>query len=442
MKGLTKKAVVHIGALIKGILFTGFSIQILLGAGWMCFHFLYRQDFAEADSAFYLWIFRLLGENCQIMYLVQLLFAFYAGYRFLALLCGRDSGIYPKYERLYVVWGSLALLTFPFAMQCHLAVQPFSFMGSLFLLMLSFLVEIMIRPGHFSKGKKGWRKKVGFLAAAVLYAGFVTVLSGVADRCEGEPERSLASAMARRMAWPDLWNDSEFWPEELREIAGDVAFQASMSADNMELLFAAVEERAGAELAREYYRQMAEIGWRQHSTFIIHRIAWDILGYTITPLVFPKQMEGMLFDSYTGSNYEVMWRHMPVYTNHYVKYGCWWFGCFLILAAVLTILHIFTENFHGTGPGITHESCGASALPGKRKVLAVGICILATGILVAVLVMRGAGRMDYRYTIAVNGLWMLWALGQGYGRCGIWTKAGGKCPEQICETEDDGQSKV
>lgn len=401
MKGLAKKAILHISAVIKGILFIGFSIQILMGIYWMGCHFLQVQDFAEADSILYLWIFRLLGRNCQVMYLLQLLFAFYVGYRFVALLCpggGSRSG----YRKLYAVWGSLAILTFPFAMQCHLAIQPYSFMGTLFLLTLSFFIEIFVCPRSFPEGKKGRMRKVRFLATAVLCTGFITALSGVTDRTEEEPERSLASVMASRMAWPDLWNDFEFWPEDLREITGDVIWKASLSADNMDILFAALEERAGREAAREYCRQIAEIGWSRHSSEILYRIGWDMLGYSMTPYVFRQQMEGRLFDSYTGSNYETMRMYMPVYTKRYVEYSCWWYGCCLILAVWLAILHIFNER----------------KLPDKGSVLSVGVCILAAGILAAAFTMRGAGRMDYRCTIAVNELWLLWGLRQawrGYG---------------------------
>lgn len=424
---MLKKAVLHISAVIKGILFTGFSIQILMGIYWMGCHYLQVQDFAEADSVLYLWIFRLTGENPQIMFLVQLLFAFYAAYRFVDLLCFRSGGSCPGYRKLYVVWGSLAILTFPFAMQCHLALQPFSLMGSLFLLTLSFFYEMIVCPQGFPGGKKGLRRKAGFLTAAVLCAGFMTILSGMADRHEEEPECSLASAMASRMAWPDLWSDFEYWPEDLREIAGDVVWQASLSADNMKILFAALEERAGREAAGEYCRQIAEIGWRYHSSDIIHRICWDMLGYTMTPFVFRQQMEGVLFDSYTGSNYEAMQMHMPVYTKRYVEYSCWWFGCCLVLAVGLAILHIFTVR----------------RLSDKRSVLAGGVCILAAGVLVTALAMRGAGRMDYRYTIAVNELWLLWALRQMCGGAGI---SGGKAEsagsEPICAAEAGGQSEV
>ena len=48
---------------------------------------------------------------------VQILFAFYSGVVFLRSFGGTAKKWFP-------VWGSLGLLTYPFAMQCHLAVLP------------------------------------------------------------------------------------------------------------------------------------------------------------------------------------------------------------------------------------------------------------------------------------------------------------------------------
>ena len=85
---------------------------------------------------------------------------------------------------------------------------------------------------------------------------------------------------------------------------------------------------------------------------------------------------------------------MPVFTRHYLEYSCWWFGYGLFLAAGLTVLRILTEEI---------------SLP-KREVLSATICILAAVVLVLLFTMRGAGMMDYKCTIAVNELWLIWTL--------------------------------
>ena len=118
----------------------------------MCRNFGQVQNFGEPGSALYQGLFRLLGEIPQLMYLLQLGAAFLAGDFFLRSFSGIFSGGFSwkegsrnGRERFWSLWRALALLTYPFAMQCHMAVLPHSFMGSLFLMMLSFLIRLFTR---------------------------------------------------------------------------------------------------------------------------------------------------------------------------------------------------------------------------------------------------------------------------------------------------------
>ena len=45
-----KKAARHFSVILKGILITGFSIQIAFGAVWMCFHFGCMQEFGGSEE--------------------------------------------------------------------------------------------------------------------------------------------------------------------------------------------------------------------------------------------------------------------------------------------------------------------------------------------------------------------------------------------------------
>ena len=125
---IVKKAAGHVRTVMKGMIFIGFSGQIIWGIVWMCCNFAWVQDFGEPDGALYGGLFRLLGANPQVMYLVQILAAFFTGYFFLQKLRPAGRGL--------ALWRGLALLTVPFAMQCHLAVQPYSLLGSLYMLLL------------------------------------------------------------------------------------------------------------------------------------------------------------------------------------------------------------------------------------------------------------------------------------------------------------------
>lgn len=403
---LMRKAAGHISAVIRGVLFIGFTIQILLGLAWMVCNFTRVQDFGAPDSALYGWLFGLTGQAPWVQYLVQLLAAFFAGYAFLG--CLRPTG------RILGVWRGLALLTFPFAMQCHLALQPYSLMGTLLLVLLFVLLG---KPGAGSwkrrglgglaeeklpeadggtdgkKKRRGCGKHFGISVAVLLgCAAMIVGLSGWADAANrGKPGRSFSAAMASRLAWPSMLYDWEQWPKEVQDVTENVLWEASFAPGNWELLAEAIESSVDEETARVWYREIAEIGWRQNTHAVLGQIGWDGLGYLISPVVVRMQLEGRLYDSCTGRNYEIMRTHTPILTKLYVNYGCWWFPCSICLTLLLTIL---------SAGEIDRRSAG------KR----VCLCILVSGIVTAILVMRGAGLMDYRYTIAVNELWLVWAL--------------------------------
>lgn len=439
---MIKKTAVQLGVVIRGLLFIGFTVQILLGAGWMWGNFLQVQDFGEPESALYRGLMDLTGGCPQILYLLQTGAAFFAVYYFLEKL-GRCLGRYsdepvftgsagrlpeddlwacsgePKsrkgwHRRLRAVWRTLALLSSPFAMQCHLALLPCSFLGSLFLLLLSFGMQAADRRSTWGKWDKaavgsavrnGRIRRLRFLVLAVLCCVMSLLLSGAADSgAEKRPGRSVEAALASRFAWPTIWNDQDNWTEDLREITWDVLWEAAYCPGNMELVEAAVEERADPGAAKDYYMQMAGVGWERHASMIIRQIGWDVLGYAVTPVIVRLQLAGEAYDSYTGRNYEVMRGNMPVLTRDYVDYSCWWF----VMALILTIVSVLLQMLQGKGPDL------------RRAAGPILTGLFFSGILVAILTMRGAGLMDYKNTIAINQLWLAFVLleGQAAGRDG------------------------
>lgn len=423
----------HVSNVIKGMIFIGFTVQIALGLVWMCCNFGQVQDFGwrnlgrtEPGGAIYA-LYGFLGRIPPLLYLAQLGFALFAGQRFLCK-AGKFR-VNSRGRAVFLLWGSLALLTFPFAMQCYLAVLPYSAMSSLFLLMLSFLLEAVsgkraeahpseeadetsgeadalgktpgggsgkdVRSGEGASGRLRW----GIRLRSLAFAGVCGVLAAVlaleagADEREAIWGRGTDAALASRLAWPSVWNDREYWPEELLSLTEEQElWRAAYCPGNMEIVLEGIRQRAqGAP--EGFYRQMAETAWQLRRPMIVRQIAWDILGYGAFPLVFGMHMEGRAYDSYTGRNYETMRAHAPVLTKYYVKYGCWWFGCGLMLAFILFMLEI---------------AAGGAGLRGAAFPLAV--CAL-TGAAVALLyTMRGAGLMDYRCTVGVNQLWLAGTL--------------------------------
>lgn len=378
----------QIGAVVKGILFIGFSIQIILGIVWMCCNFMRIQDFAAPDTTLYGGLFRLLGEVAPLMYVLQLAAAFAAGYFFLQSLLPVNVP--------FAVWRTLALVTFPFAMQCHLALQPHSFVGTLFLMVFAFVIRGMRRKRDWCFG----------IICLVLLVG----MTGVADRDNREAlqEKGFAGALACRLSWSTLLNDVAYWPEELREIASekyDVYFDAMISPENMEMWLDAIRESVGKEKAREYYELMLKTSLDNRLPIIVRQIGWDVLGYTFSPILVQMQMDGEGYDSYTGRNYENMRREFPVLTGFYVDYSCWWFALVLALCVVGSVVSL-AERHLGKKVAVAAKARKRFCL-GKGRIMA---CIVLATVWVAVLTLRGAGMLDYKWAIAVNQLWLVWAL--------------------------------
>ncbi len=390
-----KKAIAHVEQILKGILIIGFSVQIVLGIIWMCSNFAHVQDFGVPESAFYGVIFELVGEIPQVMYLLQLVVEFGACYALLQALC--------PVGKCFAVWRTLALMTFPFAMQMALAVQPYSLIGSLFLLVLYFVLN---------KRGKVWMRFSGALLCAALLMG----LSGAWDDADGTRvwDYGWEASLAGRMAWPSIANDMDYWSDEVRQCAEEVWLETTFCADNMVLLLEAIEERAGGELARDYYLQIAAVGWEWRAPVIVRQIAWDVLGYALTPTVVPLQLDGKAYDSYTAGNYAVMREHTPRLASVYVAYGCWWFGCGLILTVVLWVTEkvaaMLLMGETAASPKGAVAGIVSRVTENRHAQFVVVTCVLLSGILVAALTFRSAGLMDYRWTVAVNQLWLVWGL--------------------------------
>lgn len=421
-----KKAAGHISVILRGILFIGFSIQIVLGLIWMCFNFACLQEFQQTSGILYEGLRHVTGEHYQILYVLQLGLGYYAAHRFLQRL--------RPVKRMWDIWGCLALLTFPMALQCHLAVSPCSLVSSLFLLELSAAVDAvrerggsivrelvrggifwlllaLLMPEYFILGAAPLvlallfrlpvllKRLYGLGLAVIVLAAFGGMIVGI-NTLAGEkgylPDRTdIAFSLFGRMAWPTLWPDSQSWPEEVQAVVGDDAWTASQYPDNMQsVLRPIMEGNFDDAQAVKYYLEMAAYSWGRHTPLIIRQIGGDFLGYAFTPLILPMQLRGEAYASYSGRNYEYMFMHSPVLTKYYVNYSCWWFGVMLAVTVLLSLMKLW----------------GRSRRISRQGVMAVLLCLLWAGITTALYTLRGAGVMDYKCTVAVNLLWLIWAV--------------------------------
>lgn len=429
-----KKAAGAVRLVIKNMLFIGFTVQICLGLFWMAGNIAKVQDFTPVDTGVYPFLLRLAGRGYGLVYLLQLCAALYAGY---SLLKGLHAG-----GRRICLWGSLAMMTLPMAMQCHLALLPYSLVGSLGLLEISclcgpaeekdmfgekalwgclacFAAQCLLWPEYCIPGAvlpllllvrrlpgmlrnrerrfRGLLLAVCFLAAAA--AGYGAERGGEGGRGN---TAGLDWLLVKRFSWPTLWVDWGGEPETFNLATSDMIWITSYYPNNMDVYLKPELDAMTPEAAASVMRKMVSRAWSIHYPMVVRQIGWDVLGYSVTPVILPLQLEGEAYDSCSGRNYEMMRNGTPVLTKYYVRVSCRWFTASLILLAVAVALDCIGRSSR------TRESA---------KVFPFFAAAASAGAVVLFFTMQGAGIMDYKYTVWVNQLWIAGSvLAVGYER--------------------------
>ena len=419
-----KKAAGQLCIILRAVLFIGFSIRIVLGLVWIVFHFMEVQEFAQIRSGIYPLFVQAFRSVPQVLYVLQLGVAFGAGWQLFKTL--GISG------RLWRIWGSAVLFTFPMAMQCHLALLPYSFVSSLALLELSFCMQAitenpsldlakLIQAGCCMLGlalllpeyvwlgiiplvltvllrlRKLWSQSKRLFYTCLLVAAFCGMAGGIGSLVyEGDSaSRSFWASIASRTAWPTFWVDSSRWSEGLYNAVGESAWDIAIRPGNMEeILQPLLESKVGIEQSDKYYRELAAIAWVMHRNLILRQVAWDILIYSAPEAVLQAQLTGVGYDSLSGTNYEIMIMRHPAMTKCYVSYSCWWFGVSLVIAVLLAPMRLMAEG---------RFCC-------RRYLAFAVVAALWSAVIVLYYTMQGAGIADYKCTLAVGQLWYLLAL--------------------------------
>lgn len=424
-----KKAVGAVLLVIKNMLFIGFTVQICLGVIWMIGNFTKVQDFTPVDTGAYPLLLRLTGRWYGLIYLLQLGAGLYAGCRLLKSL--HDKGIY--------LWGSLAMMTLPMAMQCHLALLPYSLVGSLELLKISLVCEPTGEKNLFGE-KALWGSIACFAAQCLLWPKYcipglvlplllllrrlpgmlqkrvhlfrgllITVCflavaaAGYGAEHGGESSRGNTSGwdwqLVKRICWPTIWVD---WGERSGEInlsGSNVIWQSACYPHNMDAYLKPELEAMTSEEAGDIMEKMTRYAWDIHYPMIVRQMGWDVLGYSVTPVVLPLLLDGDAYDSFSGRNYEMMRNGTPVLTKYYVRISCGWFTASLVLlTGAAAAVCIGRASGMRKSPKTWKERL-SEIFPFLAAAVSAGTAVLF-------FTMQGAGIMDYKYTVWVNQLWI------------------------------------
>lgn len=463
------------------MLFIGMSVQIVLGLFWMVPNFFQLQEFG--DSFHYIEIsksficdeyigilypvFIFLARGAAtffhipfycILYVVQLVTAYYASHRFLNTVIKTSKVNTKKIGIFWKIWGTLCLMAIPMVMQCHMAVLPHSLTLSLFLIMFSYIIEAIRQPDvvptkTVTKIMVLWvltallmpeykmfagvpvfvfsaytslrlwkttKKQVLFHAVSLLISlGIILVVGNLTQvpGSHGKMQKTYASAAVSRFVWPWFMENYTYWPQEIQEIMSiEDARNISWFSDNVIDEFGPlVESKAGVENAQALYWQMVRISFNIHTRGIVKNIAMDAVSYSVPPLMLMKSLSGAGQESYSGSNYEIMKEQAPGITKRYVHFGNWWFiagGILSCIAFVLSFDKILFKNISFNKISFKKKST-KKILFNKIKwnqAVSILLLIVTSAVMVVYYTMSGAGIMDYKNTIFVSFLWYVWMM--------------------------------
>lgn len=447
-------------------LFIGILVQILFGICWGVRSFGIFPEFGDS----YLWLkaadtlvcddymgigyplFLMLAKGIEsissipytfLVYLVQLTVAFCSGVLFL-----RSFGIVKKRWMLY--WGSLGMMTFPMAMQCHLAVLPNSIGFSCMLLELAAIIRILRseksvsaeeagRPLHALMEAIVWwvvstifvveNLYLGLVALAVLWilhliqlkqlgrqrilrelillfavGGilFTVVPAWQTPGSYGRAENTISAAMMRRFSWTHMREEEEYyaWPEELREYVSWEDFRSTgYYAGTMESgIQKTLEDTLGEQKAQELFRKYAVYHLKTYPSDNIHQIVWDCAGYAVSPVLLQLLLDGRGYESFSGRNVDIMMTGAPGLTNIWLKYSSWWY----LMGIPAMILLVIGNRFVA---GSAKKETTGMGKPVWGKMILIGI--VTSGCMILWYAMQDAGCLDYKNGLLPGILWLV-----------------------------------
>lgn len=464
-KGTTK----FIAKVLTRVLMIGFGVQIILGAAWACLQFPRLQEFGETYFLLKVRENLVCDEYVGILYPILLRIFWgiakvipipyycylYALQLAVAALAARFFlNSFPSFKDLgmpYKTWAILSLMTIPLAMQCHMAVLPYSLTGSLFLTQLGLVIRGFLSwrdTADGSEKSKGPAIRIALMGACWLaeelllpeyrtFGGVLTAGYGIAEtlHCKvgrydskkglhemlrivlitavllgavpqvsrltttpgshGRMGNSPEAAAMRRYAWDDFGELYGDWPEELKSALTqeEISVCNEYPERKTYILGEKVDAAYGREKAREIYGAVARAGKKIRARRNLKEMLQDAASYGFSPLAQVILMTGKAKPSHNANNYEVMRMGAPRLTSLYVR-----FGGFLYAVALFVCLVFYAGIF------IRAE--------GKKRlwILGNGFIMAIMGIfMVLYYVHEGGGIMDPKNALVITLLWASWA---------------------------------
>ncbi len=352
----------HCKAVLGRFIFIGFSVQIVLGILWMCNAFVGLEWPGE-------------GIVCVGAILLMGVSVWFAKNS----ICGQEK----RWKDVFVV---LCVLSFPFVMQCLVKPDLRLLMTSALLFVVGGTFRLLDRLRRSGKKSKQLGTVLGsFILVVLLVVGTDVVQNGWTP---------VSTRLTERLVWTTLYDTYVAVPKKVRsQVKYARMVTATYEANGMrDGLIPFTEEYLGEEQAKEVFAEFRSMAWSMNKKQIIKEVFWDVAGYGVSPVVAHLQLTGRAYDSYTGMNYRELLLPAPKLGKFYTDYSCWWFGVALVVAGAAYIMRFWAERKR---PAVSHW---------------IFISVTCAG-MVLYHALDGAGRMDYKNTLLVLCIWLLWIAG-------------------------------
>lgn len=355
--------------------FIGFGIQIVLGILWMC------NAFAGVENP---------GEGIVCVGAMLLVGA--------AILFFKRS-IWVEQKRWMDAFVVASVSSFPFVMQSMVYPDRRILITAALLFGAGGVLRLM-------RSVKGVKMLAIMLAFWVAAGGII-----VGVESYGREKVAVSTRLTERIAWTTLYDTYINSPKETKKtIPYREMLDSTYESVGIEMNLApALIERHGEEKAPRVMKEICSVAWQYGKGQIIKEIIWDGMGYTFSPVVVTLQLEGRAYDSYTGMNYRELLQMEPKLGKFYTYYSCWWFVVAFVCAGVFGISELLKNK----------------RKPDWRKLMIV--LLPAFGMIVGY-TLNGAGRMDYKNTLYVLCIWLIWMISSAVR---VWAQ------EQVVELTEE-----
>ncbi len=443
--------------ILKYALFMLLCVQIVTGCVWCILNFAHLSPFPETFSMMkmsstlrlrnntgilypsLLLTVRALTLNAglpfyEVMYAFQLLLAFVSWYVFATA----SLGIAKKKLRIFF---ALSAVTFPMAMQCHLAVLEHSFVSSLLCLLIAFSVGFSREWKGASKGyslnkalldvsvvclfwlllaltsrefiliglipvlfflipvcrKTEYKFNIAKLFPAGIAAVFLAIIL-LSDSLFASEDHNLLSSIKRSMYYRTAWSvnlsDRNRWPEELTSLVDeDVMYTVR---DNPALvredLRYALEGELGPKAAADFLGSLAYDAFRYNKKRIVKQTVTDIAGYLFPAVMTECILKGDAMPGYVTGNLDVMSRYTPALSFYYLR-------GFAVLSVIGVIFSVI-------GTALSGKECMAKTLRNAKFFIPTVILSAACAGYCAFM---GDNIWDYKRAVFVSCLWLSYA---------------------------------